>query len=1099
MAHPGAEVRVPDVRIVVLDVVEVLRDGQPVPLGPPQRRALLAMLAVQRRAWVSATALLDGLYEDGEMPPSGIGLIQTHISALRRALEPERAPRAESTLLQSARGRYRLNITDEQLDLGVFDQLAAQAEQARGRGDLAGAQRFYEQALQLWGGEPLAGVPGPAAANRRTVLRERYLSLLEDSLMVALTLGRTDFVVERARPLAAEHPLRERSTGLLMRALARQGRRSQALDVYAQTRRRLVDELGVEPNSELQELHRRLLHGQSDRAEVPSTPGPVVSRSTELLDRDSQLAAIAAGYEQAGRGAGGLIVVSGYPGAGKTALLTAAAGTVADADLISMSESAGATALFSALARVTGAAAAADTAPAQAQLLAERFAADPRTRLILLDDLDTGDLVSLRLLRALAPILRRLRVLIVAMVDERGWYATEVSELHTELECAAIEVIRLGGLPVTAVAALAERMLGRPVDDRLALEIHQATAGLPLLATALLRDLALLDHPSRVPDHLAGGTYLRALRRQLSRYSPDGGRMLRVIAVLQDYQAPVEVIAAASEQPEHEVAERCALLVTGGILAVADPPRFRHPLPANSLRQMCPYPEVHRIRELAALRARQRSSNARTVARYLRELSGARWSSWVPTLIDAASEAVRDLDLGDAAAYLETAQRISTPEQRDEVLMRLGLVKQWSEPVAARAYLEQALAGQRAAETVPAAVIPLAWTLVSCGQPRAAEELLDEVIGETLARDPEAVTPVRAGRWMIAALTADAWTRYLTDAHGTDAPDRIDSATVVLGDTFSVRTTAQRARAYFLSATGESAAGRLPPELLGIAAHVALWTDELTLAGELSARAADQHFGDIDIYRLVIGSETLLRQSRYADAERLLAVVALTPPADGVRHPPALVAQYAHALLGTGRIDDAERWLDSTRAYTYSDSWEWMVITYVRALICTARGQSRAAVGHFLDIGRRLAAWDLHNPSHIPWRSWAALHLVRLGELEQARELAAAELEFARRWNTPVTVGRALRAVALAAADHTTADTLTTAVTLLRRGESSTELITALIDLADLRQRDGDPAAARAIFDEALDLSRCRNAQLLMTRIEGRLTALADELPAENS
>ncbi|MGY2063515.1 hypothetical protein ACW9HQ_52195, partial [Nocardia gipuzkoensis] len=167
------------------------------------------------------------------------------------------------------------------------------------------------------------------------------------------------------------------------------------------------------------------------------------------------------------------------------------------------------------------------------------------------------------------------------------------------------------------------------------------------------------------------------------------------------------------------------------------------------------------------------------------------------------------------------------------------------------------------------------------------------------------------------------------------------------------------------------------------------------------------------------------------------------------------------------------------------------VVAYVRGLLCIARGLTRAAVGHLLDCGRRLAEWDLLNPAHIPWRSHAARQLVLLGEFDRARELAAAELALAHRWNTPVAVGRARRAVALAAADDTTIDALTEAIALLRRGESVTELIGALVDLADLHRRDGHPESARAALNQALDLSAARGAALWADRVTTRLAALS--------
>ncbi|MFF2551370.1 BTAD domain-containing putative transcriptional regulator [Nocardia sp. NPDC058058] len=1242
-----------NIQITLLDGVQVRLDDRIVALGPPQRRSLLAMLAMRRRRWVAATALLDGLYDDAA-PASGIGLVQTHISALRRALEPDRAPRAAPTVLLSGHGGYQLNITDEQIDVGVFDRLVAEAERTRAQGDPATADERYTRALLLCSGEPLAGAPGPVVAAHRALLHERALAVLEDSLYVALDLGRTDQVVDRVRPLVSEHPLRERPSALLMRGLARQGRRAEALDVYARTRRRLVDELGVEPGDELRELQSRILAGQVEPAVAPARsvrgpiphplvadqssaagmvgapsmgselsgesaagsqlaagerlPGsgrgaavgdemrslvsgpvgdemrPLVSGPTgisadrtrsagwglsaestattgsllpaahpdgagpeqfsrsygvaaafsvesapvamlsdwsaggsptaavpskdaaadtrlahsgvALLDRDEQLAAIFGAYQRAMSGRGGTVVISGYPGSGKTVLIEAVAERVPNAVVLNAKELIGPEPrLFHELARLAGM----DSATAgiedtdyraQAALLRDGFASQPRV--LLLDDVAEAGTPSLELLVALTPQLRTLPVLVVAVFDERTWYLAPVSSVHTELECLAAEVIRLAGLRLPAISALAGRALGGSCSDALALEIQQATGGLPILVGALLKDLALLDAPRHVPEQLPSGTYQRAMRRLLNRYSRDGGAMLRAIAVLQDYRAPVEVVAAACEQPEAEIRERCSLLVTEGILAAADPPRFRHRLPANTLRHLCPRAEVRQVRELAAQRALLLSRDTREVAAYLLELSGPQWSYWVPTLIDAAAEAVRALDLAEATGYLEVAQRISVPEQRSDLALRLGLLKQWTDPVAARAYLEQALALERESKTAPAALIPLAWTLITAYRATEADALLDQVLAETAARDQEAATSVRASRWMVAALTSQGWSSYRELARHDPRPDVVTAATRTLDDVFAVRISAEAARARFLPASGVQPHERLPRELFGIFAHIALWTDELTLTAQLSAQSEDKYFGVIDAYRLILRSEALLRQGRYADAERECALIAATPTGTLVRRPPALVAQYAHALLGSGRLDEADDWLESTRAHTNPESWEWTTITYVRALSCVARNRHREAVAHFLECGRRLAAWDLHNPAHIPWRSSAALQLIPLGDHAQARQLAAEELELAQRWNTPVTLGRAWRAMAMAAADTTTIPLLHRAITHLRRGESATELIRALEDLAETHSADGAFAEARTALREAHDLATTRGAALFATRIETRLAELPE-------
>ncbi|AYF74152.1 hypothetical protein D7D52_10085 [Nocardia yunnanensis] len=598
---------------------------------------------------------------------------------------------------------------------------------------------------------------------------------------------------------------------------------------------------------------------------------------------------------------------------------------------------------------------------------------------------------------------------------------------------------------------------------------------------------ALLDGPERVPDHLPGGTYLRAVRRELDAYSEAGVRMLFAIAVLQDHDAPLEVVAAVSEQSGNEVRDRCVLLVDQAILASVDPPRLRHALPSGTLRRLCPAEVAQQMRAAAAQRATLLSFDSRTVARYLGELSGPQWSQWVPTLIDAATEAVRVLALPEATTHLEAARRIAPVEQRDDILVRIGLLKQWTDPVAAHSYLESALAGQRAAKAAPTALIPLAWTLVAAQRPQEAEDLLNVVIDETAARDARMATTLRASRWMITGLTAHAWSSYIERAKRDPAPDTVTAAVLLVDDVVAVRVSSEEARARFPIAAEPAAEERVPPELVGVLAHVALWCDSLALAGRLSDHSDDKYFGLLDTYRLFLRTEVLLRQARYAEAERTCGLVTVHPPGVTVRRPAGPVALYAHALLGSGRVEEAHRWLESTRVQDNPESWEWCSVLYVRGLVCAAQGLPREAVGHFLDCGRRLAGWDQHNPAHLPWRSSAALQLVSLGEQDDGRRLAAEELRLAERWNSPATVGRAWRAVALAAADGTTVELLLRAVEYLRRAESTAELIAALIDLADAYMADQRIDAARATLLEAQPLAHPTNAAWFAAQIAERL------------
>ncbi|MGW2860641.1 AfsR/SARP family transcriptional regulator [Streptomyces sp. NPDC001205] len=254
-------------RFRMLGPVEGELDGRPLRLGPPQQRALLAVLLLRVGRPVSMPELLDAIWGE-RLPPRGVGTLRTYVSRLRTLLEPGRPARTPARLLVSADDGYALRVPSSALDTTLFETRLAEAARLRGAGDTAGAHRELTGALALWGGSPLAGLPGPHAERQRDRLTELWLSAREDHFHGALALDRHAATIASLRSFAAEHPLRERTQALLMLALHRAGRQADAFAVYEATRRTLDAELGVPPGPELTALHTRLL---SRPAEDPHT------------------------------------------------------------------------------------------------------------------------------------------------------------------------------------------------------------------------------------------------------------------------------------------------------------------------------------------------------------------------------------------------------------------------------------------------------------------------------------------------------------------------------------------------------------------------------------------------------------------------------------------------------------------------------------------------------------------------------------------------------------------------------------------------------------------------------------------------------------
>ncbi len=247
----------------VLGPVCAWRDGQELDLGPGKQRAVLAVLLLHANRPVQASEIAEAVWGADEPPANGANVVQKRVSGLRSAFEPERPPREPGQLLSLTDAGYLLRVGPDQLDTDRLRSHLDRARAARAAGRPGEALRELHDGLRLWRGTPLAGLTGPFFEAERRRLTEIHVSTLEDAMEVELELGRHAHVLPELLRLVAEHPLRERPRYLLMQALARSGRQAEALAAYRDARRYLVEELGIEPGAELQELHQRILTAEA--------------------------------------------------------------------------------------------------------------------------------------------------------------------------------------------------------------------------------------------------------------------------------------------------------------------------------------------------------------------------------------------------------------------------------------------------------------------------------------------------------------------------------------------------------------------------------------------------------------------------------------------------------------------------------------------------------------------------------------------------------------------------------------------------------------------------------------------------------------------
>src|SRR3954470_11469222 len=231
-------------RITLLRAFEVARGDVVLPVPGARLQGLLVRLALAGGRAVEPGVLVDAIW--GEEPPSGpASALQTLVSRLRRTLTP-------AGIVQVA-GGYRLAVAAADVDALRFEELTAAGRERLRAGDPEGARTALAEAVALWG-EPAGAEPAVIAAVAPTVatrLARVSIEAVADLADAELSLGHAEVAATRLTGMLAEHPAHERAAGLLMDALAAQGRQAEALAVYERVRRTLAEDLGADPGTAL--------------------------------------------------------------------------------------------------------------------------------------------------------------------------------------------------------------------------------------------------------------------------------------------------------------------------------------------------------------------------------------------------------------------------------------------------------------------------------------------------------------------------------------------------------------------------------------------------------------------------------------------------------------------------------------------------------------------------------------------------------------------------------------------------------------------------------------------------------------------------------
>lgn len=598
------------VRIRVLGTLEAEDESGAVDLGGPRQRAVLALLLVARGDVVPVDRLVDDLWH-GAPPARAVGALQAYISNLRRALEPRRAPRADSTVLVSRAPGYALTLPSSAVDAWEFESLVRSAA-GTGRADL-------ERALGLWRGPAFAEVAGEHWAlaeiarleELRVVARERVVA-------AAVASGDAAGAVLDAQSLTRDHPLREEGWRLLALALHRSGRQADALAALREARGRLASELGLDPGPGLTELEHRILTGTVPSAPAPA-PAPVpvdTAPAPWFLGRAAELATLTDLMSDPGTP---VVLLGGDAGSGKSSLLRrfrrtlhAAGWQVAVGRCPEVDGAPPAWAWVEILRALRETVDPGAEADALAPLLADdrSHAArpdDPSGRFLLhravadylgtvrdhgplavvLDDVHRADEDTLSILVRLAQQRSPILLILAFRPDEVD---ANLENCFADLASLQPTRIRLGGLGPDESAELIRHVSGRDPDPDVLRALADRTGGNPFYlqeSARLLDSEGELVATSEVPEGVRD-----VLRRRIARLPELTVSVLRLAAVV-GRESDVDVLTRAAEVGEDAVFDALESGVIAGLLGEprAGTVRFTHALVRDTL-----YSDLTRLR-----------------------------------------------------------------------------------------------------------------------------------------------------------------------------------------------------------------------------------------------------------------------------------------------------------------------------------------------------------------------------------------------------------------------------------------------------------------------------------------------------------------------